>query len=242
MTELEHKGIKIGLPTWLVGTPIEDKIRAGTYENKESEAAMKRIRPGMKVLEIGAGLGFVSSICARAAGAANVVSVEPNAKMVLVARDTLERNGFHDAQVIEAAVTGNADLRPTAPFRAGKLFWGGRLRAPDSSDAETTDVPLIRFGDLLEVCKPRLVTMDIEGGELALFDDPMPAYVRFVMLETHPSRYGDLGLARIFEGLARSGFVYDPVTSNGRTVGFRKISHADQQAKENAAPKGTALQ
>ena len=235
MGTITHKGVEIALPDWLAGTAIEDKLRAGEYENKESEAALKRARAGMTILEIGAGLGFVSSVCAGIVGAENVIAVEANPKMLPVIRDTHVRNGVSGVRLVQAAVTADADDRGNAPFRSGKLFWGGALVPEGKIHDDQVDVPLVRISDLLNEYRPRFVIMDVEGGELGLFDSPWPGFVKFVVMEIHPSKYDDEGVARIFAGLMASGFVYDPVTSSGRTVGFKRAPRAVHAAIENAA-------
>ena len=120
MTVYTLKGVGIGLPDWLVGTAIEDKIRAGDYESKESDAALKRLRKGWTVLELGAGLGFVSSVCASVVGAENVISVEANPRMLDPVRANLERNGFGDVTLLHGAVVGDDHTGETVTFRAGK--------------------------------------------------------------------------------------------------------------------------
>ena len=223
MTVFTHKGIELELPDWLLGTKIEDKIRRGHYEKKEAEAARKRLREGMKVLEIGAGLGFVTSICAQIAGAENVVSVEADPKMLDPIRGNLARNGHGDVTLIHGAVVPGEYQDDTVMFRPGTLFWGGSLPQVPTSADRLVDVPALQLTTLLKQVRPKFVMMDIEGAEQHLFYQPWPRFVRFVVLELHPSKYDDNAIHRIMQCMGASGLAYDPVSSNGTTLGFKRF-------------------
>ncbi|PSL19756.1 FkbM family methyltransferase [Shimia abyssi] len=218
-----HKGIEIELPDWLVGSRIEDKIAAGEYENKESEAALKRIRAGWSVLEIGAGLGFVSSVCAAQAGAENVVSVEANPKMLDPIRNNLKRNGYEDVTLLHGAVVGDDHENETVKFRAGSLFWGGAIVEDGKSHDDMVEVPAVPMSHLLMIYEPKFVMMDIEGAEQWLFERPWPRCVKHVVMEIHPGKYEPRVIKRIVDCMSKSGLTYDPVMSSGRTLGFMRV-------------------
>lgn len=65
--------------------------------------------------------------------------------------------------------------------------------------------------------------MDIEGAEEWLFDQPWHPELRFLVLELHPPRYSDTVIKRIVDCMSDSGLTYDPVTSRGRVLGFRRV-------------------
>jgi protein arginine N-methyltransferase 7 len=78
------------VPVWH-RTILADKARNAAYD-----AALRRaVRPGSRVLDIGAGSGLLSMMAARA-GAASVMSCEMNPAMAAVAADIVERNGYAD--------------------------------------------------------------------------------------------------------------------------------------------------
>ncbi|MEP2534224.1 FkbM family methyltransferase [Shimia sp.] len=219
-----HKGIDIGLPDWLIGTAIEGKIASGEYENKESEAALKRVRKGWTVLELGAGLGFVSSICASVAGAENVISVEANPRMLDPVRANLNRNGFDEVTLLHGAVVGDDHESETVRFRAGSLFWGGSIVEEGKSHDDMVEVPALPLTHLLAIYEPKFVMMDIEGAEQYLFDRPWPRCVKHVVMEIHPSRYPQKVIRKIVDCMSKSGLTYDPVMSSGRTLGFMRVA------------------
>ncbi|GAA6208090.1 hypothetical protein NBRC116601_13830 [Cognatishimia sp. WU-CL00825] len=215
-------GVRLELPDWLQGTAIEEKILAGEYEGSEAHAARQRIRPGMRVLEIGAGLGFVSAICAQTAGAENVISVEANPQMLAPLQNNLNQNELGEVKVIHGAVVGDAYRDLVVNFRAGALFWGGSVLDEGQSHTDMVSVPALPIGALLEMHRPRFVMLDVEGGEAALFSTPWPKYVRFVVLELHPRKYAPATVKQIVDCMSASGLTYDPVSSRGRTLGFMR--------------------
>ncbi len=223
MTVFTHKGIELELPDWLLGTKIEDKIRRGHYEKKESDAARKRLREGMKVLEIGAGLGFVTAICAQIVGAENVVTVEANPKMLDPIHGNLARNGLEGVTLLHGAVVPQDFEGDKVLFRPGSLFWGGSLSQSTVLTDDLVEVPALQLSTLLKQVRPKFVMMDIEGAEQHLFQRPWPRFVRFVVLELHPSKYDEQVIHKILRCMAESGLTYDPVASNGSTLGFKRF-------------------
>lgn len=223
MTIYRLHDIQIQVPDWLQGTAIERKIASGEYEGHEAHAARMRIKPGMKVLEIGAGLGYVSSVCAQMAGADNVVSLEANPQMLDPVQTNLRLNGFDGVRLMHGAIVGNDHKGDQVNFRAGGLFWGGATLPDGTTHEDMVSVPAVPIHPLLKAIRPRFVMLDVEGGEAALFKKPWPSFVRFVVLELHPKKYDTATIKEIVDCMSASGLTYDPVTSRGRTLGFMRI-------------------
>jgi len=108
---------RVGDYVWM----LADSARVDAY----SGAIRALVKPGDRVLEIGAGVGFFSVAAARA-GAAHVDAVEPNPAVHLgpklaAANDCGRRIAFHrcDAEDLDLAEPADvliADLRGPAPF------------------------------------------------------------------------------------------------------------------------------
>lgn len=216
--------IELSVPDEVLTDHLRRKLDSGGYESDEAKAATRRLRPGHRVLEIGAGLGYVSSICARRAGAENVLSVEANPKMLPVIRANLDRNGFEDVELMHAAATGPVETGATAQFYAGSAFWGGSLLQRDGWDLEGQEVPLVSISALLRAHKPHFVMMDIEGAEANMFSRKWPPFVQFLVMEIHPDRYeDDRVIPKMIRCMAKSGMTYDHRTSSGKVLGFRRF-------------------
>jgi len=221
MVAVTLNDLEMVLPDESASKKVAAKLQEGGYEGFEAKAAMRRIKPGHRVLELGGGLGYITSICARAAGPENVMTVEANPSMIPVIEANLARNNLSGVTLLHGAITDSDG--ENIPFHAGKAFWGGSLKPDPKRNVEMIDVPQLRFSDLMVEHRPHVVIMDIEGGEEALFDHPWPRHVRAVLIELHPSKYSDAVIARIFDCLRESGLIYDTDTSHGRVVGFKRL-------------------
>ena len=222
MAILTLNGVKLDIPD-VVQTPgLMGRLAAGTYEEDEAHAARKRIKPGFRVLELGAGLGYVSNVCAEMAGAENVISVEANPAMLPVIRINLDLNGHEKARLIHGAVTGG-DGGGDIAFQANAAFLGGSLARDGVAAEELVDVPKVGIRSLIAKHRPNVVLMDVEGAEQDLFDEPWNPQLRFLILELHPPRYHACVIKRIVDCMSETGLTYDPLTSRGRILGFRKV-------------------
>lgn len=220
MARFEIGGFRLDVPRALLTTSIRKRLESGDYEKFEAAAAARTIAPGDRVLELGSGAGFVANVCAAAAGAANVVTVEANPDLLPVIARNLRLNGHAAVTVLHGAIGGDA-AGETIAFRQSPAFWASSI-ADGSGRGTEIAVPVLPLQGLLARHRPRVVIMDIEGAEAALFDSPWPAHVDAVMLEMHPKRYPDTVIGGIFDCMARSGLIYAPFLSRGPVVGFRR--------------------
>ncbi|MGV6847282.1 MAG: FkbM family methyltransferase [Marinibacterium sp.] len=217
--------VDLHIPETCLNPGIAEKLASGAYEADEARAARMRLRKGLKVLELGAGLGFVGSVCAGIVGAENLTSVEANPEMIDVVRGNLDRNGYRAASLIHGAVCGNDEIRDRLEFSPTRSFCGGHV-SRDNDKGPVVAVPVLRIGDLLSDHRPDVVIMDVEGAEADLFDAPWPGHVRHVMMELHPRQYPDTVIQRIVDCLSASGMTYDPGPSRGKILCFRRIRAA----------------
>ncbi len=216
-------GIKLSVPRHLLNDRIEGKLASGSYEAHEARAVAMRVKPGQNILELGAGLGFVSVVAARAAGARHVISVEANPDLLPVIKENLKQNGFDQVRLRHGAVVGADIDDPDLAFDPKKTFWAGRI-ADHTSDLDTVvQVPALPLAALLNEVQPKVVIMDIEGAERFLFETPWPDYVLSVIMELHPKQYPDSTIKTIVDCMSVSGLTYDPGPSRGRILCFRRV-------------------
>jgi FkbM family methyltransferase len=218
VAQFELSGVSLEVPDRLLTKCIRDRLEAGKYEANEARAAQLMIDYGDRVLELGAGVGYVSSICAMLAGAGNVMSVEANPRLLNTARTNLDRNDCEETVLLHGAVVGAKVKGDRVHLKDAHAFWASSLGAAEEED--TISVPALVLSDLLEVHKPTVVIMDVEGAEADLFDTPWPDFVRVITVELHPNRYPDTVIKRIFDGMSASGLIYAPHLSRGALVGF----------------------
>lgn len=200
------RGLTLYLPEAALKGNLERALSSGRYENHEADALMRHLRLGDRMLDLGAGLGFLCALAAGVLGEDSVLGVEAGPETVKLARRNLAVNGFPGVKVLRGAVVASGEGE--VEFGLRPAFWASSLRGPEGwpENAEVIRVPARPLGKLLAKFAPTVISCDIEGGELEVLAGPLPG-VRLVVVETHPQVYGPEGVARIVAGLAAQGFV-----------------------------------
>jgi len=225
MAFFDLRGISLEIPDTALSQPLREALAGGQYEGAESRAVALNLAAGDRVLELGAGAGYLSVQIARRIGPGNLLAVEAHPGMAQVVRDNLERNGIAGAKVLEGAVVPDVHDAATIAFHPAPAFWASALSPPGPiPGGGGVVVPALRLGDLFRRHRPDTVILDIEGGEELLFDAPWPDHVRLVILEIHPRRYPASSVRAIFDCLSISGLAYSVNGSRGSVVVFERVT------------------
>jgi FkbM family methyltransferase len=179
-------------------------IRRGSYERYEAKLLRALLRPGDRVLELGGGVGFISSLAAQLVHGGRIVTVEANPQLIPVIRKAHALNGA-SVEIVNAAVTGKA-RGSSARFFLRKDFWASSMSPEPPDFIGSVEVPVVQIEALVERSKPTVVVVDIEGGEAELIESDWCRGVRAVLLETHPDVLGRDGVEKIRRFLRDRGF------------------------------------
>jgi FkbM family methyltransferase len=210
------QGITLEVPRGLLDANIWEALCLGRYETKELAGLTGIIHGADTVLELGAGLGFVSSFIARALRPARVVAVEADPVVARIARRTHALNGA-EVTLLEGLVATEAG---TAEFHRQPGFWGsGTTALPDS---ESIHLPTLSFAALLAEVRPQVLVLDVEGAECDLFAGVDLGGVRAISMELHRRLTGLAGIRDLFLALGAQGFAYEPTWSSGAVVVFHR--------------------
>jgi FkbM family methyltransferase len=206
MRSFTLRGLTLSLPAAALKGNLERALSSGRYENHEADALLLHLRPGDRLLDLGAGLGFICALAARVLGEAAVAGVEAGPETVKLARKNLAANGYPGVRVMRGAVVGAGEGE--VEFGQRPAFWASALQGPEGwpENAEVIRVPARPIGKLLARFAPTVISCDIEGGEREVLVQPLPG-VRLVVVETHPQIYGVAGVARINAALLGQGFL-----------------------------------
>lgn len=207
-------GILIEIPRKLLTIELWNAFSKKYYEYSEIAAIQQVVRPGDVILEIGGGIGFISSYILRIMKAGRVHIFEADPDLIPIIEHNLALNGV-TAQ-IEQGIVGNCD--GPVNFHRQPSFWASSV-IPLPGGASIT-ARGVSFARLLKEVKPDVVVVDIEGGEKDLFDGIEFGGTRAVIVEVHRTFIGGEGVARCFTAMAKSGFAYDANTSSGANVTF----------------------
>ncbi len=198
-----NHGVLLPVKHPLVSPGIAREIYLGDYEAKEIDIVDKRLSPEDIVLEVGAGLGFLSAYCAKRIGSHKVTTYEANPELIPVIRTTHEKNAVTPT-VVNALLAGGEGSRE---FHLEEDFWASS--AHRKGGARSITVPQLDLNTALARVKPSFLIVDIEGGEAELFATAELASVRKICVETHPDVLGDRVLSEMFARLVSKGFALD---------------------------------
>ncbi|MGK7867410.1 FkbM family methyltransferase [Falsiroseomonas sp. E2-1-a20] len=244
---LTHFGRKIFLPASDDGmTP--DIILRGQWEPHVEAVLRRTLKPGMRVAELGANIGFHTLVMAEAVGpAGHIDAFEPYPKVLPLLRRTLAANHFHRRVTLhEIAIL---DLAGEVRFAADPTQAGSAHLAIPVAAANYTEgfaAPARRLDDVLaDVPALDLLRMDVEGTEGLALRGATALIARsprlVVVMEWSPimlAARGDVAdLAAWITGL---GFRARRIERNGRltpipATALPGLEHCDLVLERNAS-------
>jgi FkbM family methyltransferase len=193
-------GVKIPLGDHLT-EEIQDYIRSGWYEWPELRALKRRLTPDDVVLELGAGIGLLSTYCAKVAGSRRVFTYEANPYLEKHIREIYQLNDV--APRLRMCILGERD--GAQAFYIQEAIWGSST-TPGDEAAKLVRVPIRRFNRVAVRIKPTFLVVDIEGGEYELSRHMRLDGVRAVLIEVHRQKLGQAKAEEILAVFSRSGF------------------------------------
>lgn len=195
-----------------VSRQLSDNIRAalldGYYESDELNCIESKLAADDRVMEIGAGIGVISTFCALKLGAGRVAAYEANPFMEPLIRSTYALNQVTPELHIAALGDQNGEVE----FHVAKDMWESSTeRTPDHS----TVIKVKRKAINQEIARldPTFLVMDIEGGEYAIFKQIDFHHIRKMSLELHTDILGPERIAEIRAIIHSAGFRADPKLS-----------------------------
>lgn len=222
---LEISGVVIPDDPAVITPAIEVAIRSGRFECDEAHQIPQIVRPGDNVLEIGSGIGFISTLLAREPRVSRVCAVEANPYLIDYMTRLHGQNRVRKVKRLNTVLTNEPVASKT--FYIRRDFWMGSLMPGPNPYVATTEVPTANLDALLRDEQINLIVCDVEGSECSLFKDADLSGVDRIFLELHDHITGMSGVARLFSTLAVQGFVYDPRHSTGSVVLFQRIGEVD---------------
>jgi FkbM family methyltransferase len=221
-TFLQTAGVMIPFDPEVITPPVLSAILEGRFEAREARRLAEIVEPGDRVLEIGAGIGFISTLLSRERRVASVLAVEANPALMDYMTRLHQRNRVRKVRRLNAVLAAAAAPR-TATFYLRRDFWMGSLMPGPNPYLDTVEVPTRDLSALLREEAISLIVADVEGAETFLFDRIDLAPVDRIFIEVHDHLTGLAGVGALFATLAGHGFVYDPRHSEGSVILFRRL-------------------
>lgn len=179
----------------------------GKYERKELEIGAAMLKDEDRILEMGAGLGFVGGYLAHSRPSVELWAFEANPNLIPHVENMYSVNAMtHRARVSNNVVLTGDGLPPTARFHIYNCYLGSSLFDREDKPRPFVDVPTIAWKDIHRKYQPTFLLMDIEGGELEFLEGADLEGIETVVIEFHPDRYDIAGMRRCKRLLRRAGF------------------------------------
>ncbi|HEU5202203.1 MAG TPA: FkbM family methyltransferase [Nitrospira sp.] len=167
-----HRSIRV----WgfsLRGTSLDRLLalalhRLGMMGTAERHLMEERVRPGMRIVDIGANVGLYSTLLARLVGPnGHVHAFEPEPSLFRALQGNLQMNNLGNLTAVNAALgdrSGTTTLY-RSPFNTGDNRLGGLGQL-----GQRIDVQILRLDDALPFPSVDFIKMDVQGYEMAVFE------------------------------------------------------------------------
>lgn len=193
-------GIKIPISDRISGEPLK-YLYMGSYENHELKLVKSQLQQDDLVMELGTGLGLISSYCAKKIGSDRVFTYEANPALE---PDILHAYALNKvAPKYEICLLGEQPGQQT--FYVGKEFWSSSIIKRDANFQEI-NVPVKSFNQEVRKINPTFLIIDIEGGEYELLKYADFHNVRKLIIELHERVIGKEKIKFVKSKLKASDF------------------------------------
>lgn len=226
-TKFVINNVKLEIPNKILTDRLRVAFETSKYEQLEARQVPRILRDGDRLLEIGAGVGYISSLAGILFKLDLVVVIEANPDLMKIIDNIHNLNGVQSKLINGVAVSslGRLSLSESdgkAAFYVRNDFWGSSL---DSSKSykEIKHVPVYDINHLVHIYKPTVIICDIEGGEIDLFNNVNLSSVRVALFEVHKKNIGLDGIDRLSMDMRHQGLYYDPDFSVGAVVCYSRI-------------------
>ncbi|MFH1590554.1 MAG: FkbM family methyltransferase [archaeon] len=227
----------------------------GKREVLETEIVKKVLKKGMRVLDIGANIGYYTLIEASiVTDQGKVYALEPAPRNVDMLRKNVSKNKYLNiVEIYPVAVsnkTGVSKLHLSNMANLHTMIFLGSTK-PHGKTGHMTgsslDVKTVKVDDFLKGKKPvNLIRMDIEGYECEAIDGMINTLKTSpslkIMMEVHPNTYGpDRNFKTRLQKLDKLGYTAKYVVSAGvpQPARFKEMGYTpDKIAKDSTFHRG----
>jgi FkbM family methyltransferase len=216
------KGMKFPKDGQFITGQLRTSLREGRYEAKEAQCVLKLVRDGDTVIELGAGIGFMSTLVATKRAITAVHAFEANPSLIPYIRAVHAANGVTNAHVVHAVLGVDPGV---ADFYVRDNLLSSSMAPLDGDTAQNTqkvEVAVLNAADVFRQIAPTILIADIEGAEAWLLPLLDLSGLRGAMIELHPQYIGPDGVNAVFRAMMDAGLAYYPRGSTQKVVCFRR--------------------
>ena len=180
-------------------------IYRDTHEAEERAIVLRNLEPEDIVLDCGAGMGVVTTLCCQQIGSERVHAYEANAKLEPMLRETFALNHVtpHLEMKMVSLDGGEQDF-----FVAKRFVVSSRYDNSGHYESERQQLDSVPIQTLIDDLRPSFLIMDVEGAEVDLASESLHLHsLKKLCIEMHPHIVGDEAITRLISNLIHQGFI-----------------------------------
>lgn len=218
----EFEGLRIPHSPFIPDVRAEAMV-AGRHERPERLALQAMLRPKDRLLELGAGVGFLGALAAKLIPDLEVLSYEANPELLPTIREFYALNNLESrAEARNEIVLADPKRPDHVKFHIHGSYLGSSLYEVGPKGRKPIKVPTVSWSAVKTIFQPTILLMDIEGAEFEFLAHADLSGLRAVILEFHPNHYGDEGVIRCRRRLRRQGFAPKHRFAGGMVWGLER--------------------
>lgn len=217
---VRSRGLKFPKHPGIIKGRIRGSLRQGTYERKEADAVLRVVREGDRILELGAGIGFMSTHISKSRKIKEINTFEANPHLIPYIRSVHAANEIDNVHVHNAIL---GKRKTTVPFYIrGNLLASSMDEREGTNILATEEIEVRSANGVMRKLKPDVLVCDIEGAEATLIPHMNLSNLRAAVIELHPQWIGPAGVNAVFSAFIDAGLAYFAKGSTNKVVSFRR--------------------
>jgi len=216
---IRSRGMKFPKHPEIMQGKIRRLLRSNSYEAKETEAALRVVREGDVVVELGGGIGYMSTLVATKRAIKSVHVFEANPNLIPYIRSVHAANDVTNAHVTNAIL---GPRKGSVDFYVREPMLGSSMQVLEGEvDPPSVKVDVLNAKTTFKEIAATVLICDIEGAEVDLIPQLDLTGLRAAIIETHPQWIGPEGINKIFRAFMDAGLAYYHRGSHGKVLAFR---------------------
>lgn len=217
---IKSRGLNFPKNSDFLSGPVRGALRAGNYKQSETEIVLKVVQKDDVVIELGAGIGYMSTLIAKKRQVKAVHAFESNPLLIPYIKSVHEANDLENASVTNAIL---GPIKGSVEFYVRKNFQSSSMQKDKGAHVVSVEnVDVLNASSVFKKIKPTVLICDIEGAEADLFKSLDLTGLRAAIVELHPQWIGQDGVQSVFDAMHKAGLTYWPQGSDAKIVTFKK--------------------
>ncbi|WP_390914420.1 FkbM family methyltransferase [Pseudosulfitobacter sp. SM2401] len=199
---------------------IRGAMTDGGYEAKETKCLLRVVREDDVVVELGAGMGYTSTLLATKRKIKHIHAFEANPTLIPYLKAVHAANGVENATVTNAVL---GSRKGSVDFYVRRNFLASSLTPIEGTNVSSVEkIEMLNTKTVFKSLKPTVLVCDIEGAEADLIPNMDLTGLRAAVIELHPQWIGPEGVNKVFRAFMDAGFAYYARGSTSKVVSFRR--------------------